>query len=308
MSGVAILCSGQGLQGPAMLDALTDAPAAAAIFTAARAMLGGEDPRDVVRRADERMHDNAVAQILCAVEAMAWWAVLRESVSGPLIVAGYSAGELPAWGLAGVLDGEAVLRLVARRAAAMDEATTEPCGLAAILGLPHSQVEKICASHRLHIAIVNGPDHVVVGGRESDLAPGLAAACGEGARRVVRLAVHVASHTPLLCAATRALEPDFTAALGRGPLPPGVRVIAGANGRSVHSREDGARLLAVQISAVLRWDAVMDAVNALAPVRVIELGPGDALARMMAQSCGVDARSTADFRSIVGVRRWLGRA
>jgi [acyl-carrier-protein] S-malonyltransferase len=41
---------------------------------------------------------------------------------GPLVVAGYSVGELSAWGVAGLLDYEAVLDLAVQRAAVHDTA------------------------------------------------------------------------------------------------------------------------------------------------------------------------------------------
>ena len=51
MTGVAILCSGQGAQNAAMFDLLADAPEAAPVFAAAQTTLAGRDARDVVREA-----------------------------------------------------------------------------------------------------------------------------------------------------------------------------------------------------------------------------------------------------------------
>src|SRR5271170_2971503 len=130
MSGAAILCSGQGYQGADMFNLLADAPGATPVFEAAKSVLDGKDPRQLVREASNNdLHADRVGQILCCTQAMAAWAVLRTKVPRPLLVAGYSVGELAAWGVAGLIDYESVFDLAAQRAAAMDRATKEPSGL-----------------------------------------------------------------------------------------------------------------------------------------------------------------------------------
>jgi [acyl-carrier-protein] S-malonyltransferase len=105
MSGIAILCSGQGYQGADMFDLLADAPEAGPVFKRARLVLDGQDPRELVRRAtNDALHADKVGQILCCTQAIAAWAALSAMVPRPLVVAGYSVGELAAWGVAGLLD------------------------------------------------------------------------------------------------------------------------------------------------------------------------------------------------------------
>lgn len=105
MSSIAIFCSGQGYQGADMFDLLADAPEADSVFKGARLVLGGEDPRELVRCAtNDALHADKVGQILCCTQAMAVWAVLGAKAPRPLVVAGYSVGELAAWGVAGLLD------------------------------------------------------------------------------------------------------------------------------------------------------------------------------------------------------------
>ena len=118
MSGIAILCSGQGYQGEGMFDLLADAPEAGPVFKAAKFVLGSKDPRELVHRAtNDALHADKVGQILCCIQAMAAWAVLSDKIPRPLVVAGYSVGELSAWGVAGLLDykGVLILRSSARR-------------------------------------------------------------------------------------------------------------------------------------------------------------------------------------------------
>ena len=150
-----------------MFDLLADASEAGPVFEAAKFVLDGKDPRRLVRDAsNDDLHADKVGQILCCTQAMAAWAVLGGKVPRPLVVAGYSVGELAAWGVAGLLDFEEVLDLAIQRAAAMDEATTQPSGLVAIRGLTRDRLDAICRAHGAYVAIVNGRDRMVVGVRK----------------------------------------------------------------------------------------------------------------------------------------------
>ncbi|MBP2293290.1 acyltransferase domain-containing protein [Azospirillum rugosum] len=305
--GIAILCSGQGAQAAGMFDLVGDAPEAAPVFAAARRVLGGRDPRDFVLQASGAdLHANHVAQILCCTQALAFWSALGPASIRPIIVAGYSAGELAAWGIAGMMDVDTILELTAARAALMDAASPVASGLGAILGLPRTEVEAICRAHDLHIAIVNGPQHVLVGGAVTNLEPALADAQQRGATRTVRLPVGVASHTPLLRHASDRFADLLRRQAVETRVPVGVRLISGIDGAAVVRVEAGLRKLATQIRETVDWAACMAACVAARPQRVLELGPGDALARMIADAePGVRARSVTDFHSLDGIRHWL---
>ncbi len=307
MTGTAILCSGQGAQGPGMFDLLADAPEAAAVFEAARAALGGRDPRDLVQHAgDDELHADEAGQILCCTQAMAAWAVLGEAAPRPLVVAGYSVGELAAWGVAGVLDARTVLGLAAERASLMDAATEEASGLIAVRGLPRRALEPLCRAHGCHIAIVNASDQMLAGGTRAalDARPGEAVALGGG---VTAVPVAVASHTPLL----RRASERFRTALGKvrlpGALPSGVRLLSGIDGDAVFDLRDGLDKLARQVGQTVDWAACMDACRSSGVTKVVELGPGHALAHMMhAAAPDSDVHGVSEFHSLEGVRRWLG--
>ncbi|PTE11235.1 hypothetical protein C9427_06705 [Mesorhizobium helmanticense] len=292
-----------------MFDLVAFEPAAAPVFAAAARALGGRDTRDLVREGDGIIQRNDVAQVLCCTAALAAWAIVGPSAPRPLIIAGYSAGEVPAWAVAGVMDASIAFDLVARRASFMDEATREPYGLAAIVGLPRDVVDGLCRAHGLDVAIVNGPLHVIVGGRVAELRPALTDATARGATRAAILPIHVASHTPALEAATEQFGGLLRETVANARLPRDVRLISGIDGMPVRSIADGLVKLAAQVSTTIDWAACMDACRASRPTRVLELGPGDALARMMTEfEPGIPARSAADFRSITGLRRWMEAA
>ncbi len=112
---LAILCFGQGRQHPGMFALTGDRPEAADLFRHAATLIGGRDPREIVRTGtSDTLHHNRTGQILCSLQALAA-AALRDVMPDRLVVAGYSVGEVAAWGVAGFLSMIDTLDLAARR-------------------------------------------------------------------------------------------------------------------------------------------------------------------------------------------------
>src|ERR1700678_1575564 len=112
---LAILCSGQGRQHPNMFAVTGGAGEAQQLFAHAARLLG-VDPRAMVQSTSaEMLHHNRTGQILCTLQALAAATALRSALPGRIVVAGYSVGEVAAWGVVGVFDAEDTLDLVARR-------------------------------------------------------------------------------------------------------------------------------------------------------------------------------------------------
>ena len=310
MSGIAILCSGQGYQGAGMFDLLADMPEAGPVFKAAKLVLDGKDPRELVREASNAdLHADKVGQILCCTQAMAAWAVLGAKVPRPLVVAGYSVGELAAWGVAGLLDYEGVLDLVVQRAAAMDEATTEAAGLVAIRGLKRAALDPICKAHGAYVAIVNGEDQLLVGGTRNSLDAVIHDAQAAGAEHTTILPVAIASHTPLLANASDQFRQALTRAHLPAEMPVDVRLLSGIDGAAVFDVQAGAHKLARQIKQTVDWRACMQSCRAAGATKVVELGPGNALARLMHEFMpDGDVHSLSEFHSLSGFEHWVQRS
>ncbi len=306
MTMLAILCSGQGFQGKGMFDLVAAAEAAQPVFAKAAKILG-QDPRELVAEGDEAvLHTNLNAQVLCCTQALAAWAVLEPQLEAQLVVAGYSVGEVAAWGVAGALDADRVLDLVARRARLMDEATKQPAGLAAVRDLSETQVQDICQDAGVYVAIRNAADRFVIGGSADRLERAIKAIAAGGTDRVKRLAVNVPSHTPLLHEAAEA----FTAVLRKGahPRAPKARLVSGIDGGAVFDVADGLEKLGRQIGQTVDWAACLDACRSAGANRALELGPGSGLSRMMVSWLeNGESRSLADFRTMEGAVDWLRR-
>lgn len=298
----AALFSGQGGQrtehAQHLRASLPDDLRAAWLAALARAGVDADalDDRTLVR--------NRVAQpTLCAWQVGAWRTLA--ALPPPVLVAGYSVGELAACAAAGGYANADAIALAAARAECMDAAHDASAGLAAVVGLSEHELAPMRAAHGVAIAIRNGVRHFIVGGPEAALIPFLADATAAGAVRAQRLAVETPAHTPWLASAV----PCFAAALVPVLVTPlRVPMLSGIDARSLRSAADAAAALARQLATPLDWGACMEAVAEAQPHAVLEIGPGDALARMFVEAVpDVPARALGEFREPRAAIAWLDR-
>lgn len=305
---LAILCSGQGRQHPDMFALTGIAPEAADLFAQATRLLGA-DPRDFVRdESGELMHRNRAGQILCTLQALAAAAMLGDALPRRLIVAGYSVGEVAAWGVGGLFTLAEALDLVARRAEAMDATTPQGDGLLFVRGLTRDQIDRLCADRSAAVAIVNPGDAFVLGGSRLALDAIAGEANAMNASRVVDIPVEVASHTERLAAASATFREDLRAIRLAFPPVAGRRVLCGIDGTSVISAENGLDKLAAQISQTVQWATCLQSCVEAGATAFLELGPGRALSSMVAATWhDIPSRALEDFKTLEGVRDWLMR-
>lgn len=305
---VAILCSGQGGQHPGMFDLVAHCPEAEPIFAAAAGVLG-KDPRRFVREAAAAdLFSDFSGQILCCTQTLAAWAALGTIRPARAVIAGYSVGELAAWGCACALDGPGILHLAQHRAAMMDAAAPSDGGLAAVIGLRRPTLEPILARHAVSIAIIDDVDSFVVGGRRTGLEAACREAAARGARGTVNLPVAVPSHTPLLREAAEQFRAVLREASPRLP-PAGYRLLSGIDGDTIHDVETGIDKLARQISTTINWAACLESCRSAGAEAALELGPGTVLSHMAAALFSDGrARAVEEFHTLAGLRTWLQRA
>ena len=305
---LALLCSGQGLQAPDLFALTADAPAAAPIFAAAADHLG-RDPRRLVAEVDpDSLYANRTGQILCVTAALVLEACLADILPRRRVVAGYSVGEMAAWGIAGIWTPAQALGLTAARAEAMDAASRPGQGLAAIRGLPRAALDPLLARHACAVAIRNPANLFVVGGRGDALDALCAEASERGALRASRLAVAVASHTPLLEPAVLPFRARLDAVPVRRPTA-GLTLLNGTDGAPIFDGAGFRGVLARQVATFVDWAACLDAVVERRAERVLELGPGHALADMMrARAPHLTVRSADAFHTLAGLRAWIAEA
>ena len=301
MSQLSILYSGQGAQSP---DLFARFPFSEKGRSLQRRILEARCLEPEVEawlnepsRDPQAIYQNHFSQpLLCLYQAMVW-AELKDLLPPVAMVAGYSLGELSAYGCAEAIALEDLIRLAGTRAKLMDAAG--PRGeLIAVTGLAPQAAARPDGAH---LAIVISDDHCVIG-CVAERAAGLADELKVlGAKDAVVLAVTVASHTPILDAA---VEP-FRAALGEVAWrPPKVPVVAGVSATKVLRQEQMRQTLPEQIHHTIRWDRIRQRLLESGSRVLLEIGPGHQLARM-AVNLGAEARGVDEFRSVEGVASWV---
>lgn len=296
--GWALVFSGQGTQHREMLPWLLRDDALQSVERA----LGGDWREQLGSNAD--LAENHRTQLLLTGTACAAWQHLRLLLGVPSIVAGYSVGELAAFAAAGVFDATTALWLAAQRAGCMDEDPAgRGTGLLAVGDAARGGPQELCVRHGLDIAIRIDAGSAVLGGPH---APLRAAALDAQARgwRATPLNVALASHTRWMA---RAAEAFGQVLEGVEMRPPACPLVSNAMGR-IRNADAARRALSRQIAQTVRWDDCMDEVAAQQVCAVLEIGPGQSLARMWNERFpGVPARSADEFRSARAIADWLAR-
>jgi [acyl-carrier-protein] S-malonyltransferase len=82
--------------------------------------------------------------------------------------------------------------------------------------------------------------------------------------------------------------------------------LSGIDGDTVFDVRAGADKLARQIQQTVDWAACMQSCRAAGVTKVMELGPGHALAHMMHEfMAGGDVHSLSEFHSLPGFEHWV---
>ena len=195
----------------------------------------------------------------------------------PDMVAGHSLGELSALVANKTLSFEDGLRLVFKRALAMQAACeAEPSTMAAILGLEDEVVEQICGEINgvVVAANYNCPGQLVISGAVPAVEEACAKLTEAGAKRALILPVGGAFHSPLMEPAREELAAAIEATTFSQPICPVYQnVVASA---VTDPAEIQANLIA-QLTAPVRWTQTMHAMIADRATEVIEVGPGKVL-------------------------------
>jgi [acyl-carrier-protein] S-malonyltransferase len=207
--------------------------------------------------------------------------VILASVLGsefkPDMVAGHSLGEFSALVANGVLSFDDGLKLVSKRAAAMQKACEiEPSTMAAILGLEDEKVEQICESISDVVvpANYNSPGQLVISGSVSGVEKAIEKCNAAGAKRALMLKVGGAFHSPLMEPARLELGQAINATkFNKGICP----IYQNVTGQSVNDPEIIKNNLIAQLTSPVRWTKTMQNILADGASKVIEVGPGTVL-------------------------------
>lgn len=196
----------------------------------------------------------------------------------PDMVAGHSLGEFSALVANKVLSFEDGLRLVAKRAAAMQRACEiNPSTMAAILGLEDAKVEEICAGITDEVVVAanyNCPGQLVISGSIEGVNKACELMKAAGAKRALVLQVGGAFHSPLMEPAREELESAIMATNFANPTCP---VYQNVDAHPYITPADIKQNLVAQLTAPVRWTQTVQKMVENGATRFTEVGPGNVL-------------------------------
>ena len=273
----AYIFPGQGSQFPGMGKDLFDQyEIAKKLFNQANEILGFDLSKIIFEGAKEDLQQTSVTQPAIYVHSVILSKVMGDSFN-PDAVAGHSLGEFSALTAAGGIDFESGLKLVSKRAEAMQKACDhEPGTMAAVLGMEDGLVEKICAETEgiVVAANYNYPGQLVISGA----IPAVEMACeslkNAGARRVLILPVGGAFHSPLMEPARIELANAIDATSFKTPRCP---VYQNVVAKAVNDPLEIQKNLIDQLTAPVKWTQSVNEMLKSGATSFIEVGPGKVL-------------------------------
>ena len=308
---IVLLFPGQGSQKPGMGKDLVDTfPEARAVFDRADDVLGMPLSRLCFEGPAEELTLTHNAQPALLAHGAALWAVARERIAPRVrAAAGHSLGEFTAYHAAAALSLDDALRVVRRRGELMYQTGVErPGAMAAILGTLQTPIEDVCAQASKETALVvpanyNTADQIVISGEVTGVERAMALAKEAGAKRVMRLNVSGAFHSPLM----KTAEPGLTKALETASLAdPTFAVYANVDGTPVTTAATARERLVRQLTSPVRWSQEIQALARDFPNAIfVEMGPGTVLVGLMRKlapsvktaSCG----TVAELEQLLGL-------
>ena len=268
---------GQGAQYAGMgMDLYNYSNLAKEMFEEANSILGFSITEIMFGEDNEALKQTKVTQPAIFLHSVILAKLLGKNFN-PNMVAGHSLGEFSALTATNYISFSDGLKLVSKRATAMQKACEEnPSTMAAVLGLEDNIVEKVCSEIKEIVvpANYNCPGQLVISGSNK----GIDIACDKlieaGAKRAIKLPVGGAFHSPLMESARAELEEainntDFK--MGDCPIYQNVTT------KAITSPEKIKRNLNKQLTASVLWTQNMYQMIADGASVVIEVGPGRVL-------------------------------
>lgn len=278
---LAFVFPGQGSQSLAMLAELAELhPSVHETFREASDGAGVDlwalsqgGPEDMLNRTEYTQ------PALLAAGVAVWRLWQAQGGSQPAVLAGHSLGEYAALVAAGALTLHDGAHLVRIRGQLMQDAAPPGTGaMAAVIGAEDALVKEVCqeasGSQVVVPANYNSPGQIVIGGDADAVDRAVALLAERGVRKVVKLAVSVPSHTPLMREAANRLSETMNGLSWREPSLPIVQNVDADIRQGTQSIRDA---LVRQLYLPVRWTDCVQALAARGATRIGECGPGKVL-------------------------------
>lgn len=278
---------GQGAQFVGMgKDLYENHPIAKEHFDKANEILGFKITDIMFGGTDEELKQTKVTQPAVFLHSVISALCLGDDFC-PEMVAGHSLGELSALTASGCLKFEDGLRLVAKRALAMQAACeARPGTMAAVIGLADEAIEEICKAvteetgKTVICANYNCPGQLVISGEKEAVEIACSRLKEAGAKRALMLPVSGAFHSPLMQPAQEELEAAIAATEFNVPVCP---VYQNVDGQAHTNPEEIKANLIAQLTASVLWTKEVSNMVAAGATSFTECGPGKALQGMISK-------------------------
>ena len=273
----AYVVPGQGAQFSGMgLDLYNENDIAKELFNSANTILGFKITEIMFRGSAEDLKQTKVTQPAIFLHSVILAKLMGNSFN-PDMVAGHSLGEFSALVSSGVITFEDGLKLVSKRAIAMQKACDlQESTMAAVLGLEDSIVEKICEEINgvVVAANYNCPGQLVISGEVSAINKACEKLKENGARRALVLPVGGAFHSPLMNPAKEELEKAINNTVFKKPTCP---IYQNVTASAVVDESEIKNNLISQLTSPVRWTHTVQQMIADGAKEFIEVGPGKVL-------------------------------
>ncbi|RAR47768.1 ACP S-malonyltransferase [Flavobacterium lacus] len=267
---------GQGAQFTGMgKDLYDNSTLAKELFEKANEILGFRITAIMFEGTAEELKETKVTQPAVFLHSV----ILAKTLTDfkPDMVAGHSLGEFSALVANGALSFEDGLRLVSKRALAMQKACEiTPSTMAAVLGLDDRIVEEVCdAIDGVVVAAnYNCPGQLVISGEFSAVEKACEAMKSAGAKRALLLPVGGAFHSPMMEPAREKLAAAIEATTFAKPICP---VYQNVTASAVSDPTEIKKNLIIQLTAPVRWTQSVQQMIADGAASFTEVGPGKVL-------------------------------
>lgn len=273
----AFVFPGQGAQFEGMgLDLYEQNATARRMFDKADEILGFKITDIMFHGSAEDLRQTKVTQPAVFLHSVISCLTRQDDVK-PDMAAGHSLGEFSALVVAGAISFEDGLRLVLKRALAMQECCEKnPSTMAAVLGLADEMVEKVCGEIDGIVvpANYNCPGQLVISGTNEAIDTACVRMKEAGAKRALKLSVGGAFHSPLMEPARVELAKAIEATVYNTPI---CKVYQNVDAMPHTDPEELKRNSVLQLTSPVRWTASVQNMVANGATDFYEYGPGEVL-------------------------------
>ncbi len=280
----AFLFPGQGAQYPGMgRDFYDRFPEARSVFDRAAAVLGPQIVDVIFSGPEEKLQQTEYAQPAILTVGVAIFNVLTNLGFKAEGLAGLSLGEYSALVAAGSISFDDALLLVQKRGIYMQEAVPLGKGtMAAVMGLPHEEVEQICfkAQSKGFVAPANYncPGQTVISGYKTGVKYAVQLARETGAKRVTELRVSAPFHCALLVPVEEKIARELDKIeIKKASVP----IVSNVSAQFVENPEQIKHNLTAQVSNPILWEQSIRCMISAGIDRFIGIGPGNSPSRLM---------------------------